>query len=130
MWTLVYRMAVRQRDAAHRLGRECRSVTAIFLGARKSGKNANATTNSRKIVEIKDAQLRATMDAPRTRVILLSACETVSSNPACICPPIKEYSARVSGKVAAEIDAAPENAVFPEAVMDYASLRAQLTHCR
>ena len=47
------------------------SVTAVLLGARQSGKNAERYDQLKKIVEIKDAQLRATMDAPRTRADLV-----------------------------------------------------------
>ena len=47
------------------------SVTAILFGARQSGKNAERYDQLKKIVEIKDAQLRATLDAPRTRADLV-----------------------------------------------------------
>ena len=43
------------------------SVTAILLGARQAGRNAERYDQLKKIVEIKDAQLRATLDAPRNR---------------------------------------------------------------
>ena len=47
------------------------SVTAILLGARQAGRNAERYDQLKKIVEIKDAQLRATLDAPRTRAELV-----------------------------------------------------------
>ena len=47
------------------------SVAAILLGARQSGRTAERYDQLKKIVEIKDAQLRATMDAPRTRADLV-----------------------------------------------------------
>lgn len=47
------------------------SVLAILFGARQSGKNAERYDQLKKIVEIKDAQLRATLDAPRTRADLV-----------------------------------------------------------
>ncbi len=47
------------------------SVLAILLGARQSGKNAERYDQLKKITEIKDAQLRAAMDAPRTRADLV-----------------------------------------------------------
>ncbi|MDD3028851.1 MAG: hypothetical protein PHS57_01015 [Alphaproteobacteria bacterium] len=47
------------------------SVTAILLGARQTGRTAERYDQLKKIVEIKDAQLRATMDAPRTRADLV-----------------------------------------------------------
>ena len=47
------------------------SVTAVLLGARQSGKNAERYDQLKKTVEIKDAQLRATLDAPRTRADLV-----------------------------------------------------------
>ncbi|NCC03460.1 MAG: hypothetical protein EOM37_05355 [Proteobacteria bacterium] len=47
------------------------SVLAVLLGARQSGKNAERYDQLKKIVEIKDAQLRATLDAPCTRADLV-----------------------------------------------------------
>jgi hypothetical protein len=43
------------------------SVATILFGARQAGRSAERVDQLRKIVEIKDAQLRATLDAPRTR---------------------------------------------------------------
>lgn len=43
------------------------SVTAILLGARQAGRNAERVDQLKKSLEIKDAQLRATLDAPRNR---------------------------------------------------------------
>jgi hypothetical protein len=43
------------------------SVMAILFGARQAGRNAERYDQLKKIVEIKDAQLRATLDAPRNR---------------------------------------------------------------
>ena len=43
------------------------SVTAVLFGARQSGRTAERYDQLKKITEIKDAQLRAAMDAPRTR---------------------------------------------------------------
>ncbi len=61
---------------------------------------------------------------------LLSACGTASSNPACVCPPIKAYSKEQQIKLAVEIEAAPPDATFPNVVQDYAVLRAQLRECK
>ncbi|MDD3181184.1 MAG: hypothetical protein PHD48_00015 [Alphaproteobacteria bacterium] len=47
------------------------SVAAVLLGARQSGRTAEHYDQLKKIVEIKDAQLRATLDAPRTRADLV-----------------------------------------------------------
>ncbi len=47
------------------------SVTAVLLGARQSGRTAERYDQLKKITEIKDAQLRATLDAPRTRADLV-----------------------------------------------------------
>lgn len=47
------------------------SVTAILLGAKQSGRTAERYDQLKKMVEIKDAQLRAAMDAPRTRADLV-----------------------------------------------------------
>lgn len=43
------------------------SVSAVLLGARQAGRNAERVDQLRKILEIKDAQLRATLNAPRNR---------------------------------------------------------------
>ena len=48
------------------------SVLAILLGARQTGRSAERADQLKKIVEIKDAQLRATLDAPRTRPELVN----------------------------------------------------------
>jgi hypothetical protein len=47
------------------------AVLAILFGSRQAGKNAERYDRLKKIVEIKDAQLRATLDAPRTRADLV-----------------------------------------------------------
>ena len=62
-------------------------------------------------------------------LISLSACGTASFNPACVCPLIKEYSREFQHKLAAEIEAAAEKAVFPIALQDYSTLREQSKHC-
>lgn len=59
----------------------------------------------------------------------LSACGTAISNPACVCPPIKEYSREFQKKLAAETETAPEGAVFPEALMECETIRLQLREC-
>tara|TARA_R110002095_G_scaffold53860_1_gene46592 strand:- start:1721 stop:1960 length:240 start_codon:yes stop_codon:yes gene_type:complete len=43
------------------------SVLTVLLGARQAGRNTERNDQLKKIVEVKDAQLRATLDAPRTR---------------------------------------------------------------
>lgn len=47
------------------------SVAAVLLGARQSGRTAERYDQLKKITEIKDAQLRAAIDAPRTRADLV-----------------------------------------------------------
>jgi len=47
------------------------SVLAVLFGARQSGRNAERVDQLKKIVEIKDAQLRATLNAPRTHAELV-----------------------------------------------------------
>jgi hypothetical protein len=47
------------------------SVLGVLLGARQSGRTAERYDQLKKVVEIKDAQLRATLDAPRTRADLV-----------------------------------------------------------
>jgi hypothetical protein len=56
----------------------------------------------------------------------LTACARGSSNPATVCPPIKEYSREFQNKLANEIEAASTDATFPVAVQDYALLRMQI----
>jgi hypothetical protein len=43
------------------------SVSAVLLGARQAGRSAERVDQLKKSLEIKDAQLRATLDAPRNR---------------------------------------------------------------
>ena len=43
------------------------SVMAVLLGARQAGRNAERVDQLKKTLEVKDAQLRATLDAPRNR---------------------------------------------------------------
>ena len=43
------------------------SVATVLFGARQAGRNVERVDQLKKIVEIKDAQLRATLDAPRNR---------------------------------------------------------------
>ncbi|MDX9689013.1 MAG: hypothetical protein RBT70_00910 [Alphaproteobacteria bacterium] len=47
------------------------SVAAILFGAKQSGRTAERYDQLKKITEIKDAQLRAALDAPRTRADLV-----------------------------------------------------------
>ena len=43
------------------------SVLTVLLGARQAGRNAERVDQLKHILEVKDAQLSATLDAPRTR---------------------------------------------------------------
>lgn len=43
------------------------SVMAVLLGVRQAGQNAERVDQLKKTLEVKDAQLRATLDAPRNR---------------------------------------------------------------
>lgn len=43
------------------------AVLSVLFGVRQSGRNAERALNLKKSLEIKDAQLRATVDAPRNR---------------------------------------------------------------
>ncbi len=43
------------------------TVLTVLLGARQAGRNAERVDQLKQILEVKDAQLRATLDAPRTR---------------------------------------------------------------
>ncbi|MDD3181350.1 MAG: hypothetical protein PHD48_00870 [Alphaproteobacteria bacterium] len=47
------------------------SVASVLLGAKQSGRSAERYDQLKKITEIKDAQLRAALDAPRTRADLV-----------------------------------------------------------
>lgn len=61
---------------------------------------------------------------------LLTACVTANSDPACVCPPIRQYDREFQRKLADEIESAPANAAFPMALQDYAVLRGQLKVCK
>ncbi len=43
------------------------SVLTVLLGARQAGRNAERVDQLKQVLEVKNAQLRATLDAPRTR---------------------------------------------------------------
>ena len=43
------------------------SVSAVLLGARQAGRNAERVDQLKQSLEIRNAQLRATLDAPRNR---------------------------------------------------------------
>jgi hypothetical protein len=43
------------------------SVSAVLLGARQAGRNAERVDQLKKSLEIRNAQLRATLNAPRNR---------------------------------------------------------------
>ena len=60
---------------------------------------------------------------------LLTACATGNSNATSVCPPIREYSREFQSRLADEIEKAPENAAFPDALGDYFALRAQISRC-
>ena len=61
---------------------------------------------------------------------LLTACATANSNPACVCPPIRQYDREFQRGLADEIESAPANAAFPVALQDYATIRIQLALCK
>lgn len=67
MWTLV--KAWLSGNALRLIGWAAAafSVTTVLLGAREAGRNAERVDQLKKSLEVKDAQLRATLDAPRTR---------------------------------------------------------------
>lgn len=67
---------------------------------------------------------------PAIAVSLLTACATGSSDPACVCPPVKEYKQDFQTQLANEIEAAPQDAAFPVAMQDYAVMRAQARACK
>ena len=62
-------------------------------------------------------------------MILLAACETANFNPACVCPPIKEYSREFQEKLADELGAVSEDSRIFVVVRDYTTLRAQIKEC-
>ncbi len=63
---------------------------------------------------------------PVIAVSLLTGCATANSDPENRCPPIRTYDKTFQRKLADEIEAAPVDAAFPDAVQDYAVLRAQI----
>ncbi len=63
---------------------------------------------------------------PVIAVSLLTGCATANSDPENLCPPIRAYDKAFQRKLADEIEAAPVDAAFPDAVQDYAVLRAQI----
>ncbi|MDD3182662.1 MAG: hypothetical protein PHD48_07670 [Alphaproteobacteria bacterium] len=67
MWTIITNWFSSNMMRLICWGAIAASVTAILLGASQSGRTAERYDQLKKIVEVKDAQLHATMDAPRTR---------------------------------------------------------------
>ena len=53
------------------LGAAAFSVFAVLLGARQAGRKAERVDQMKKAMETKDAQMRATMEAPRSRADLI-----------------------------------------------------------
>ena len=62
-------------------------------------------------------------------LISLSACATANSNPACVCPPIRQYDREFQRKLADEIESAPSDAAFLVVLQDYAGLQSLLKAC-
>lgn len=71
--------------------------------------------------------LRKTL--PALALILLSGCghAVFSSDDAPVCPPMKQYDDIINHNLAAQIDAAPPDAVWPEIIADYYVMRCQCT---
>ena len=64
-------------------------------------------------------------------LIFLTGCTKENSNTVMVCPPIKEYTHEFQRQLAAEIEVAPIDAVFPLVIQDYALLRHQIrTSCK
>lgn len=62
---------------------------------------------------------------------LLSACATVSSEPALgVCPPVVEYDAGFQAQMAEEVETLPDDSTILEMLSDYAVMRAQGQICR
>ncbi len=62
---------------------------------------------------------------------LLSACATVSSEPVVgVCPPVAEYGSGFQARVAAELQALPQEAAVVEMLSDYAVMREQARGCQ
>ncbi len=71
MWTILTSWLSSNLIKIISWGTAALSVSAILFGARQSGRTAERYDQLKKITEIKDAQLRAALDAPRTRADLI-----------------------------------------------------------
>ncbi len=49
------------------------SIAAVLFGARQAGRSAERVDQLKKSLEVKDAQLRATLTAPRNRTELINS---------------------------------------------------------
>lgn len=67
MWTLITGWFSANALRLIGWGAAALSVMAVLLGARQAGRNAERVDQLKKTLEVKDAQLRATLDAPRNR---------------------------------------------------------------
>jgi len=56
----------------------------------------------------------------------LLAVSCAATPPATVCPPLREYPAAFSARLADEVETAPADAAWPEAVTDYIGLRDQI----
>lgn len=59
-----------------------------------------------------------------TVTTLLTGCATGASS--VVCPPLRDYTPEEQAQVADEIEAAPDEAFWPEMLTDYGGLRAQV----
>ena len=67
MWLLLKNWLVSNGLRLLSWGLAALSVAAILFGARQAGRTAERADQFNQIIKVKDAQLRATLDAPRNR---------------------------------------------------------------
>lgn len=67
MWTIIKTWASGNFLRIVSWGVAALTVATVLFGARQAGRHAERVDQLKKSLEIKDAQLRTTMDAPRNR---------------------------------------------------------------
>ncbi len=67
MWSIIKSWLAGNILKLMSIGLATLSVMTVLFGARQAGRNAERADQLKKALEIKNGQLRATLDAPRTR---------------------------------------------------------------
>jgi hypothetical protein len=104
------------------------AVAAVFLGARKAGRNAERVENMRRTAEVQRDQLEAASRRPRDRGELAHGCATARSDGS-PCPPVVAYSPDFLVRAAGELKSLPAGSAIEQMLADYQVMRDQARAC-